>query len=36
MLNTLGDDPQPRRKPRRPRRRSTGPRREQGSSSNAS
>ncbi|MCT6591255.1 polynucleotide adenylyltransferase PcnB [Pantoea dispersa] len=28
MLNTLGDDPAPRRKPRRPRRRPTGPRRD--------
>ncbi|WP_206099918.1 MULTISPECIES: polynucleotide adenylyltransferase PcnB [Pantoea] len=36
MLNTLGDDPQPRRKPRRPRRRSAGPRREQDNSSSAS
>ncbi len=38
MLNTLGDDPAPRRKPRRPRRRSSGPRRDQSSSnsSNAS
>ncbi|MDI6956371.1 MULTISPECIES: polynucleotide adenylyltransferase PcnB [Pantoea] len=28
MLNTLGDDPAPRRKPRRPRRRPAGPRRD--------
>jgi poly(A) polymerase len=26
MMTTLGDDPAPRRKPRRPRRRPTGPR----------